>query len=45
MISALKDFDKPWIEENTYVVSTTKQGNRRTHPSSGKKKHTTTLSK
>lgn len=33
MTSALKDFDKQWIEENTYAESTTKQGNGRTYPS------------
>lgn len=30
MISALEDFDKQWIEDNTYVGSTTTQGNGRT---------------
>lgn len=41
MTSALKDFDKQWIEENTYAESTTKQGNGRTYPSTpGLKKKT-----
>lgn len=30
MVSALKDFDKQWIEEDTYVASITEQGNEST---------------
>ena len=33
MVSALKEFDKQWIEEYTYVASVTKQGNGNTDPS------------
>lgn len=38
MVSALKDFDKQWIEEDTYVASITEQGNESTDPSTPEKK-------
>lgn len=37
MVSALKDFDKQWIEEDTYVASITEQGNESTDPSTPEK--------